>query len=82
MADTQVTGNTITIQLPLTVRKRGGRKLTVSPVGQESWAPARPRVDSRLVKAISRAYRWQRMLEEGSCASAEGIAKAEKISAS
>jgi hypothetical protein len=82
MAAAEVTGSTITIQLPLTVRKRGGRKLIVAPVGQEPWASARPRVDNTLIKAIARAYRWQQMLERGTCASAEDIAKAEKISAS
>ncbi|PZV35957.1 hypothetical protein [Mesorhizobium kowhaii] len=59
MPDTEVTGSTLTIQLPLKVRKRGGRKLIVAPVGQEPWTFARPRVDNTLVKAIARAYRWQ-----------------------
>ena len=65
MANTEITRNTITIQVPLTVRKRGGRKLIVAPVGQEPWASARPRVDNTLVKAIARAYRWQQMLDQG-----------------
>ena len=80
--DAEDTGSTITIQVPLTVRKRGGRKLIVAPVGQEQSASTRPRIDNTLVKAIARAYRWQQMLERGVCASAEDIAKAEKISAS
>ncbi|PZV35959.1 hypothetical protein B5V02_22240 [Mesorhizobium kowhaii] len=75
-------GSSITIQIPLTVRKRGGRKLIVAAVGQEQWASVRPRVDNTLIKAIARAYRWQQMLEQGACASAEDIAKTEKISAS
>lgn len=82
MADAEVTGSTITIQLPLTLRKRRGRKLVVAPVSQEQGASARPRVDNTLIKTIARAYRWQQMLEQGECASAEDIAKAEKISAS
>ncbi len=36
-------GETITVHIPLTFRKRGGRKLVVTPDGAE-WAP-RPRVD-------------------------------------
>lgn len=75
-------GNTITVKLPLTVRKRGGRKVIIAPAGQAPWASARPRVDSSLVKAIARAYRWQRLLEEGTRANADEIAKVEKISAS
>jgi hypothetical protein len=42
--------------------------------------PPRPRVDSTLVKAIARAYRWQRLLEEGTYASMRDMAAAEKIS--
>jgi hypothetical protein len=34
------------------------------------------------IKAIARAYRWQQMSESGDYASADDIAKAEKISAS
>ncbi|RWP21016.1 MAG: hypothetical protein EOR01_17435 [Mesorhizobium sp.] len=84
MSDAEASGNasTITIDVPLTLRKRGGRKLIVAPLGQEQWASARPRVDNTLVKSIARAYRWQQMLKHGAYASAEDIAKAEKISAS
>lgn len=84
MSDAEVSGNgsIIIIEIPLTLRKRGGRKLIVAPVGQEQWDSARPRVDNTLVKSIARAYRWQQMLKQGGYASAEDIAKAEKISAS
>jgi hypothetical protein len=44
-------------------RKRGGRKLVVTPDGAE-WAP-RPRVDNATVKALARAFRWRKMLDEG-----------------
>ena len=53
----------------------------MAPQGAVISSP-RLRVDCALVKAIARAYRWQRMLEEGTYASAEDIALAEKISAS
>ncbi len=52
-------GETITIHIPMTFRKRGGRKLVVTPDGA-AWSP-RPRVDSDMVKALARAFRWQRM---------------------
>ena len=47
-------GETITVHIPLTFRKRGGRKLVVMPDGAE-WAP-RPRVDNAMVKALARAW--------------------------
>ena len=44
--------------------------------------PAAPHVDSTLVKAIARAFRWQKMLETGQYATIKEIAKAEKINPS
>jgi hypothetical protein len=70
-------GETITVHIPLTFRKRGGRKLVVTPDGA-AWAP-RPRVDNAMVKAAARASRWQRMLDEGACGTIEELAKREKI---
>jgi hypothetical protein len=57
-------GETITVHIPLTFRKRGGRKLVVTPDGAE-WAP-RPRVDNAMVKALARAFRRREMLDSGS----------------
>jgi hypothetical protein len=54
-------GETITVHIPLTFRKRGGRKRVVTPDGAE-WAP-RPRVDNAMVKALARAFRWRKMLD-------------------
>ena len=48
-------GETIAVHIPMTFRKRGGRKLVVMPDGAE-WAP-RPRVDNAIVKALARAFR-------------------------
>ncbi|MGE3906887.1 MAG: hypothetical protein AB7F36_13115 [Reyranellaceae bacterium] len=41
-----------------------------------------PQIDSTLVKAIARAFRWQKMLETGQYATIREIAKAEKINPS
>jgi hypothetical protein len=70
-------GEAITIHIPMTFRKRGGRKMVVTPDG-EAWAP-RPRVDNALVKAFARACRWQRMLDEGVCATIDELAKRECV---
>ena len=63
-------GETITVHIPLTFRKRGGRKLVVTPDGAE-WAP-RPRVDNAMVKALARAFRWRKMLDDGRACDARG----------
>lgn len=74
--------NAITIHVPLTFRRRGGRKLVISPAGQEQWAPPRPRIDKPLVKALVRAFRWKEMLEEGQFATVNELAKAENMNSS
>jgi hypothetical protein len=57
-------------------RKRGGRKLVVTPDGAP-WAP-RPWVDTAMVEALARAFRWQRMLDEGAWGTIEVLAKRER----
>ena len=64
----------------MAVRKRGGRKLVVVPEGSTIAVPAR--VDSTLVKALARAFRWRRMLENGRYGTIDEIAAAEKINSS
>ncbi len=71
----------VTIKVPFTVRKRGGRKLVLAPDGAPT-PPAAPRVDSTLVKAIARAFWWQRMLETGRYATIKEIARSERINPS
>ena len=71
----------VTIKVPFAVRLLGGRKLVLAPNGAP-MPPAAPHVDSTLVKAIARSFRWQKMLESGQYATIKEIAKAEKINSS
>jgi len=73
-------GETITVHIPLTFRKRGGRKLVVTPDGAP-WAP-RPRVDNAMVKALARAFRWRKMLDEGVHGTLEDLARAKGVAPS
>ena len=75
-------GRTLTLRVPMTFRKRGGRKLVISPDGAPSWAPLRRRVDNAMVKALARAFRWRKLMEAGAYSTVEEIAAAEKINAS
>ena len=72
---------TLTVRVPFTIRKRGGRKLAIAADGS-TLAPPRPRIDSTLVKALARAHRWNRLLETGRYGSAAELATAEKINPS
>jgi hypothetical protein len=73
-------GEATTVHIPLTFRKRGGRKLVVTPDGAD-WAP-RPRVDNAMVKALARAFRWRKMLDEGVYATIEDLAQAKGVAPS
>ncbi len=77
-----MSATTITVRVPLAIKKRGGRKIVVAPDG--SVLPGAPRqarttADPALLKALARAFRWRRMLEDGRYASVSDIARAEKI---
>lgn len=74
-------GKTITVRVPLALRKRGGRKLMVAPLGA-AWAPPRLRVDNTIAKALARAHRWKRLIENGRYTSVAELAAVEKINQS
>jgi len=75
----------VTVSVPLTIRRRGGRKQIIGPDG----AVARPgecgagvvplRGDPALIKALARGFRWRRMLEDGRYGSISEMAKAEGV---
>jgi hypothetical protein len=74
--------DTITVHVPLTFAKRGGRKQVILPDGSSSSAPPRSRVDNAMVKAIARGFRWRTLLESGVHTTVDDIATAEKINPS
>jgi hypothetical protein len=76
-------GRTVTVHIPLAIRRRGGRKLVLAPDGTtDTWAAPCRRIDNAMVKAIARAFRWRAMLENGTHATIAEIAAAEKINES
>jgi hypothetical protein len=72
----------ISVDLPMTFRKRGGRKVIVLPDGSQGNPMPMATIDNTMIKAIARAFRWQKLLENGTYACLEDIARAEKINAS
>ena len=75
-------GSTITVRIPMTWKRRGGRKVIIAPDGGDAWAPAKPRPDETLIRALARAHRWRRLLEEGRFRSAGEIGEAEGVTRS
>ena len=74
-------GDIVTVHIPVVFRQRAGRRQIIGPSGSVPWSPA-PRVDTALLKAVVRAYRWREMIECGKYACAADLAKAEKVNAS
>jgi hypothetical protein len=75
-------GQTITVRIPMAWKRHGGRKVIIAPDGGDAWPPAKPQPDSTLIRALARAHRWKRMLEEGRYRSAAEIAEAEGVTRS
>jgi hypothetical protein len=76
-------GRAVTVRIPISIRKRGGRKLVLAPDGtSDTWAGPSRRIDNAMVKAIARGFRWREMLENGAHSTIAEIALAEKINES
>ncbi len=74
-------GKTLTVRVPMELRKHGGRKLIIAPDGG-TWAPPRSRIDNTMVRALARAHRWKRLLESGEFGSIVELANAENVNTS
>jgi hypothetical protein len=67
------------VRIPMRFQRRGGRKRIVAPDGSEIVPSSKPQPDGTLVKALARAWRWQRMLDEGVYASVRELAEADGV---
>ena len=68
----------LTIYVPFSIVKRGGRKAVQLPDGIEH----KLRVENTMVKALAGAFRWKRMLEAGEFTTLNELAEHEKIAPS
>jgi hypothetical protein len=69
----------ITVRVPMKIRRRPGRKTVVTPVVDGLPTHTTTRADPALLKALARAFRYQRMLDDGRYASISEMAAAEKL---
>jgi hypothetical protein len=81
-AETRLDGSTLIVRIPMRFQRRGGRKRIVAPDGSEVIPTSRPQPDGTLVKALVRAHRWQRMLENGEYGTLAELSAAVQISRS
>ena len=77
-----MTEQTLTVTVPFAIRKRGGRKLVITPDGTTTAPVTRARLDNALLKALARGFRWRKLLEACDFATIEEIAEAENINPS
>jgi hypothetical protein len=80
--ETRLDGETLVVRIPMRFQRRGGRKRIVVPDGSEIAPTTKPRPDGTLLKALARAWRWQRMLDDGVYGTVSEIGDAENISKS
>ena len=78
----ELQGDTLVVRIPMRFRRQGSRKRILAPDGSDLAPPARAQPDGTLVKALARAWRWQRQLDSGVYVSLSEIAAAEKLSPS
>ncbi len=70
---------TIVVHVAMKFRFRGGRKTVIS---EYSPTAPRPRTDNALLKALARAHRWRRQIENGGYASITELARSERVNES
>ena len=70
--------DTLTIRIPIRLQRRGGRKLIMTPEGVAA-PTSKPSRDETLVKALVRAHRWRRRIENRRAKSITDLAEQEGV---
>src|SRR5579871_1698246 len=70
----------LTVDVPMTFRRRGGRKIIVAPDGTAMPAAApRLQIDHALTKALARGFRWRKLLDNGTYGTIKDLAVKEGV---
>jgi hypothetical protein len=75
-------GSSEVTDIPMSFRPRGGRTVIVLPDGSRGVVRREATIDNTMIKVIARGFRWQRILYDGTYATIEDLAAAEKINPS
>jgi hypothetical protein len=78
-AETRLDGGMLVVRIPMRFQRRGGRKRIVAPDGTAIVPATKPQPDGTLIKALVRAWRWRKLLDEGVYTSVTEISEAESI---
>jgi hypothetical protein len=72
--------NGLTVHVPMTFQRRGGRKMIVMPDGTALPTAVTPsKINNILLKALARAFRWRKLLDRGAYSAIKEISIKEKI---
>lgn len=71
----QQIGPKLTTIIPIRIKHRGGRKVVISA----SASDARPEHDAPILTALSKAFHWQRLIDDGVVNSGSDIARREGL---
>ena len=74
--------DTMTVRIPMTIRRIGGRKQIIVPEGDGVAERRGAKPDEALLKALARAFKWKRMIETGQVRSLNELAEAAKLNGS
>jgi hypothetical protein len=72
-ADVHRDGDCVVLNIPMTFRRRNGRREIILPPGGD--ASVGPEPNRVLVLALARAWRWQEMLDKGKVGSVDELAQ-------
>ncbi len=75
-------GSYVDVFVPIAFRRFGGRKTIVAPDGQPISPIRSKAADTTLTKALARACRWQKLLDDGVYGTMAEIADKERINRS
>jgi hypothetical protein len=75
-------GEYLVVTVPLTMKRRRGRREIIAPANLDPVAPVQPRANTPLALTIARAHRWREALEAGQHASIRELALAVGVDSS
>ncbi len=75
-------GGILSVHIPMRLKRHGGRKLIVTPDGKAVTPPPAPKQDDTLVKALVRAWKWQKLLDDEKYPNIEALAVKDNVNPS
>lgn len=71
-------GDCIVVHIPMTFKRRGGRKEIILPQGLEGKPSSKQMAQNAILVAIARAFRWKDLVESGRVKNLAEIARANR----